>query len=123
LDAYSRKIQRNLDRVADSGAIDGVLLESVRRVMSEIIWSDYFRYRVEVRGFDLEQIEQILRYSSERYYDTETGREVVVGNHDDRLVIIPYEVSGSCLTPVTIHATTRQQLRFRVRNGRFVINE
>jgi hypothetical protein len=92
-------------------------------VISEIIWSDYFRYRAEIRGFDLEQIEQILRYSSERYHDVETGREVVVGNHDDRLVIIPYERSGNCLTPVTIHATTRQQLRFRVRNGRFVINE
>jgi hypothetical protein len=91
--------------------------------MWDIVWSDYLTYRAEMRGFDLEQIEQILRYSSERYYDTETDREVVVGKHDDRLVLIPYEQEGNCLTPVTIHATTRQQIRFRVTNGRFVIYE
>jgi hypothetical protein len=91
--------------------------------MFEIIWSDYFQYRVELRGFALEEIEQILRYSSERYYDTETGREIVVGKHDDRLVIIPYEQNGNFVTPITIHVTTRQQLRFRLKSGRFTINE
>ena len=59
----------------------------------------------------------------ERYYDTETGRLIAVGKHDKRLVIIPYEYSGNLITPVTIHATTRQQIRFRLKTGRYIINE
>ncbi|MGG6266956.1 hypothetical protein ACQ4M3_30935 [Leptolyngbya sp. AN03gr2] len=91
--------------------------------MLEIIWSDYFLYRVELRGFDLERIEQILRYSTERYYDTESDRLIAVGKHEENLVIIPYEQSGTSITPITIHATTRQQIRFRLRTRRFIINE
>ncbi|MDJ0690522.1 MAG: hypothetical protein QNJ41_18685 [Xenococcaceae cyanobacterium MO_188.B32] len=69
------------------------------------------------------EIEEILRFSGERYYDTVTGREIAVGKHDNRLVIIPYERSGDLITPVTIHSTTRQQIRFRLKTGRFAINE
>jgi hypothetical protein len=91
--------------------------------MPQIVWSNYLRYRAELRGFDLAKIEEILRFSGERYYDTVTGREIAVGKHDNRLVIIPYERSGELITPVTIHSTTRQQIRFRLRTGRFAINE
>ncbi len=87
--------------------------------MPQIVWSNYLRYRAELRGFDLAKIEEILRFSGERYYDTVTGREIAVGKHDNRLVIIPYERSGELITPVTIHSTTRQQIRFRLRTGRF----
>lgn len=91
--------------------------------MPQIVWSNYLRYRAKLRGFDLAKIEEILRFSGERYYDTVTGREIAVGKHDNRLVIIPYERSGELITPVTIHSTTRQQIRFRLRTGRFAINE
>lgn len=91
--------------------------------MLEIIWSDYLLYRAELRGFDLERIEQILKYSTERYYDTASDRLIVVGKHEDCLVIIPYEQSSDSITPITIHATTRQQIRFRLRTGRFIIDE
>jgi len=33
---------------------------------SIIIWSDYLKYRTELRGFELLKIENILRYSGER---------------------------------------------------------
>ncbi|NEQ87320.1 MAG: hypothetical protein F6K26_47070 [Moorea sp. SIO2I5] len=91
--------------------------------MPQIVWSNYLQYRAELRGFDLAKIEEILRFSGERYYDTVTGRQIAVGKHDNQLVIIPYERSGDLITPVTIHSTTRQQLRFRLRTGRFIINE
>jgi len=87
---------------------------------SIIIWSDYLKYRIELRGFELSKIENIVRYSEERYFDTVTRRLIVVGKHDDRLVIIPYEKHGNEVTPVTIHATTRQQINFRVKTGRFI---
>jgi len=45
-----------------------------------IIYTDYFRFRVKLRGFDLEKIENIIRYTSERYSDTVTGRRVAVDN-------------------------------------------
>ena len=91
--------------------------------MPNIIWSDYLQYRAKLRGFELAKIEEILKYSGERYYDTETGRLIAVGKHDKRLVIIPYEYSGNLITPVTIHATTRQQIRFRLKTSRYIINE
>lgn len=83
-----------------------------------IVWTDYLRYKAKLRSFDLDKIENIIRYSPERYSDTTTGRRVVVGQHDNTLVMIPYEVEGDSITPITIHATTRQQINFRIRTGR-----
>jgi len=84
-----------------------------------VVWTDYMKYRATLRSYDLSEIERIVRSSTERYFDTETRRKVAVGKHRDRLVMIPYEVEGTQLTPVTIHAITRQQIKFRVQTGRF----
>jgi hypothetical protein len=84
-----------------------------------IVWTDYLKYRAELRGFDLLVVEKVLRFSEERYYDTATGRKVVVGRHGGLLVMIPYEQTGEEIIPVTIHATTRQQVNFRLKSGRF----
>lgn len=85
-----------------------------------VIWTDYMRYRAGLRGYDLEKLEQILNRSAERYFDTETGRLIVVGNHDNDLVVVPYELSGDEITPITVHAITRAQINFRLRTGRFI---
>jgi len=85
----------------------------------EIIWTDYMKYRAKLRGFDLAKIEHIVRYSGERYFDTMTRRLIAVGRIDDLLVIIPCDADQDSITPVTIHATTRQQVRFRLKTGRF----
>jgi hypothetical protein len=84
----------------------------------KIHFTDYLQYRAKTRGFDLDLIADILRYSSERYYDTETRRSIVVGKHLDKLVVIPYEQSNSEITPITIHTTSRQQIKFRLQTGR-----
>ena len=89
--------------------------------MPSIVWTEYLQYRVELRGFELARLEHIARHSSERYVDTETGRTIVVGRHDKQLVMIPYEVDGDVITPVTVHAVTRQQIRFRLQTGRFTL--
>jgi len=94
----------------------------------EIVWTDYMEYRARLRGFDLAKIEQIVRYSGERYVDTVTGRLITVGRIDDLLVMIPCDTEqgsimvGDCptITPVTIHATTRQQINFRLKTRRFI---
>lgn len=86
----------------------------------EYVFSDYFRYRLELRGFDLKKIEDILHYSQERYFDTETHRQIVIGKHDNILVMIPYDQTADKIIPVTIHATTRQQLKFRLNTGRAI---
>lgn len=88
-----------------------------------INWTDYFRYRAALRGFDLAKLEEIIRRSSERYSDIETGRHVVVGRHDQKLVMIAYETEAEVITPVTVHSVTRQQIRFRLSTGRLVVNE
>ena len=46
----------------------------------------------------------------------------MVGQHGKQLVLIPYEQSENTITPITIHATTRQQIRFRLKTGRFITN-
>ena len=86
----------------------------------EIIWTDYMEYRARLRGFDLAKIEHIVRYSGERYFDTVTGRLIAVGRIDGLLVIVPCDTSQGSITPVTIHATTRQQINFRLKTGRFI---
>ena len=84
-----------------------------------VIWTEYFKHRARLRGFELAVVEQIVQFSEERYFDTATQRRVVVGHHGSLLVIIPYEQQGETVTPVTIHSTTRQQIAFRLRTGRF----
>jgi hypothetical protein len=83
-----------------------------------IVWTDYMKYRLSLRGYDLSTVEHILRYSSERYVDTVTGRGVTIGRHKELLVMIPYERAGDTLTPVTIHVTSRQQINSRLKSGR-----
>jgi hypothetical protein len=39
---------------------------------------------------------------------------------DDLLVIIPCDTDRDSITPVTIHATTRQQINFRLKTERFI---
>ncbi|MCX6347883.1 MAG: hypothetical protein NTV79_00055 [Candidatus Aureabacteria bacterium] len=86
----------------------------------DVEWTEYLKYRAALRGFDLERIEQIVKHSNERYVDMATNRQVVVGRCRETLVLVPYEVSERVLTPITIHATTRQQIEFRLKTGRFV---
>ncbi len=85
-----------------------------------INWTDYLKYRAKIRSFDLDKLENIVRHSTERYFDTETQRHVVVGRHNLQLVIIPYEVENDMITPVTVHTITRQQIRFRLNTRRFI---
>jgi hypothetical protein len=92
-------------------------LENFRKL--RIVWTDYVKYRADVRGFDLEKIEEILRYSDERYFDVVTRRQIVIGRHADRVVMIPDERSENLITPVTIHVINRQQIKFRLKTGRF----
>ena len=87
---------------------------------SVIIWTDYMKHRAELRGFELSKVENILRHSPERYLDTASKRLIAAGKHDDGLVIIPYEQQENEIVPVTIHATTRQQINFRLKTGRFI---
>ncbi len=83
-----------------------------------IVWTDYLKYKTRLRGFDLTKIENIVRYSPERYSDTVTGRRIAVGHHGNKLIMIPYEADKDSVTPVTIHVTTRQQINFRIKTGR-----
>jgi hypothetical protein len=88
--------------------------------MRPIIWTDYLKYRANLRGFDLAIVEQILHYSNERYFDTETRRRVVVGRHGKELIIVPYDEDEDAITPVTVHTISRQQLEFRLRTERLI---
>lgn len=84
-----------------------------------IVWTAYLRYRAELRGFELARIEEIVRYSKERYVDNATARLVAIGKQADRLLMVPYEREEDAFRPVTVHATTRNQIEARIRSGRF----
>jgi len=86
---------------------------------ARVVWTDYMRYRAELRGFDLARIEEIVRYSDERYVDNATGRLVAVGKHAHQLMMVPYEIEEDTIRPVTVHVTARAQIDARIRSGRF----
>jgi len=83
-----------------------------------VVWTPYMEDRCSLRGFDRTIIERIVRNRTERYMDTTTGRLVVIGRHGRVLVMIPYEQKGDELTPVTVHASSRQQVNARLKSGR-----
>ncbi len=79
------------------------------------------KHRIIERELELDKLEEILRHSVERYYDTVTNRLVVVGKYDrKRLVLIPIEIEKSVITPITVHTTTRQQIKFRLKIRRLI---
>lgn len=84
-----------------------------------ITWTTYLLYKAKLRGFDLDKLEAILRFSDEHYFDNITKRWITVGRHRKTLVMIPYEIDEEVITPVTIHATTRQQINVRIKSERF----
>jgi sigma54-dependent transcription regulator len=86
-----------------------------------VVWTDYMRYRAEPRGFDVAEIERILRLSPERYLDQATGRRIAVGHHAGSLVLIPYDLSEEQMIPVTVHRTNRQQINARLKAGRYAL--
>ena len=62
----------------------------------EIKWTEYVTYRAKLRGFDLDKIEEIIKNSNERYFDSSTNRRIAVGRHGKQLLIIPYdEIQGT----------------------------
>jgi hypothetical protein len=87
--------------------------------MKRVIWTEYLKYRAQLRGFKLELIEQVALFSEERYFDSATQRMVAVGRYGSQLVMIPYDQEGETVTPVTVHFTTRQQINVRLRTDRF----
>ncbi|OGV71118.1 MAG: hypothetical protein A3K19_30610 [Lentisphaerae bacterium RIFOXYB12_FULL_65_16] len=84
-----------------------------------VVWTDYMKFRARLRGFDLAEIERIVRSGEERYIDTVSGRRVVVGRHGRLRVVIPYEETAGEVIPITVHVTSRQQINFRIRSGRY----
>jgi hypothetical protein len=45
---------------------------------------------------------------------------VVIGKDANMMVMIPHEIDKEdTITPVTIHATCRKQINYRVKSGRF----
>ena len=84
-----------------------------------IEWTEYMRYRAAFRGFDLARIEDVVRYSDERYVDNATGRLIAIGRHVDALMMVPYEMEQNVIRPVTVHATNRAQIDARIKSGRF----
>ena len=51
--------------------------------------------------------------------DTATGRAIAIGRCGALFVMVPFEQDDDRITPVTIHTTSRQQINFRVKTGRF----
>ena len=88
-------------------------------IANMILWTDYLKYGAGLRGVDLLVLEEVLRFSEERNFDTVTGRQAVIGRHRGLLCMIPYEQVGDDLVPVTVHATARQQINLRLKSGRF----
>jgi hypothetical protein len=87
--------------------------------VTRIEWTEYMQHRAALRGFDLARIEEVVRYSTERYLDNATDRLVAVGKHAHQLIMVPYEKEGDVICPVTVHATTRTQIGARIKAGRF----
>ena len=84
-----------------------------------VVWTAYLKHRARLRGFDLAKIERIVRFSEERYFDVITQRTVVIGRDRKQLLLVAYEQKQETIIPITVHVTTRQQVVFRLRRGRY----
>ena len=88
--------------------------------MKKIVWTEYLKYRAKLRRYHLQKLEGIIRFSNERYLDIATQRLIVIGRYRNILVMIPFEEDVASITPITVHATNRQQINYRIKSGRFI---
>lgn len=84
-----------------------------------VVWTAYLKHRARLRDFDLAEIERIVRFSEERYFDVITQRTVVIGRDRKQLLLVAYEQKQETMIPIIVHVTTRQQVMFRLRRGRY----
>ena len=69
--------------------------------------------------FELALIEEVVRYSQERYVDNATGRLIAISRHGRQLVMALYEAGSGTIRVVTMHAISREQIDARIKSGRF----
>lgn len=87
-----------------------------------INWNNtHFVYQVNQRVIDLEKVENTLRFSTEKYFDNNTGRYVKIGgNKREGLLLVSYEIElDESVTPITVHQTDREQINHRLNEGRY----
>ena len=99
--------------------------ESENSTWKEIHYTDYFRYRMQFRRIPDGVPEQIFLHAIERYFDTETQRNIAV--HQIRLgrgrraqIMLAYEEYDDYVEFVTIHKIKRREINFRIRTGRWI---
>lgn len=93
--------------------------------LKEIHYSDYFRYRMQFRRIPEGVPEQIFLHATERYFDTETQRNVAVhrvrlGRRRRAQMMLAYEEYANHVEFVTIHKINRREINFRIRTGRWI---
>ncbi|MBC8458636.1 MAG: hypothetical protein H8D67_11640 [Deltaproteobacteria bacterium] len=93
--------------------------------MKEIHYTDYFRYRMQFRHISAGVPEEIYLNATERYFDTETLRDIAV--HQVRLgrrrraqMMLAYEEYAEHVEFVTIHKINRREINFRIQTGRWI---
>jgi hypothetical protein len=64
-----------------SAVIHVVIFLVVVKAMKEMAPTKYIVYRAKLRVCDLDHIKQLLRFGTEKHFDSETGRHVAVGTH------------------------------------------
>lgn len=80
-----------------------------------IVWTAYMKYKSKLRGFNLLQIEDVINSSSERYLDTITGRRVIVGKYESKLILIPYEMDENSVINCPHHDASTNQFSYKNR--------
>lgn len=54
--------------------------------------------------------------------DAAEAKALLEAAYEDEAVFLPPSVLNKITSPITIHTTTRQQIRFRLKTGRFITN-
>lgn len=67
-----------------------------------VVWTAYLKHRARLRDFDLAEIERIVRFSEERYFDVITQRTVVIGRDRKQLLLVAYEQKQETIIPITV---------------------
>jgi len=107
-------------------------IEREKKVLKEIHYTDYFRYRslgdfgyMQFRRIPAGAPEQIYLNATERYFDTETQRDIAVhrvrfGRRGRAQMMLAYEEYAEHVEFVTIHKINRREINFRIQIGRWI---
>lgn len=93
----------------------------------KIVYRPHLKVRLKERSFPQDYPRRIYKESTRCYFDTKTGHNIAFSKLSYvgkvRSLVISYDIMPEQVEIITIHAISDQEIRNKIKAGRWKVNE